>query len=216
MRVISTNLSVSQTIFWNGKEEQTGIYKKAVPHPIFVGFNGVNKDCVVDTVHHGGLEKACYIYSYDHYNFWKSKFPNLNFEFGIFGENITVEGLDESKIFIGETFRLGEALIQISQPRQPCYKLGIRFEDKSIINEFIQAPFPGIYVRVLEEGFVKVGDQSEKIFEEPDSFTVAELYSLIYSKSPDMKMVETALEAKFLAESVKKYLKRKFYTEENN
>jgi len=216
MRILSTNLSIPQTIIWNEKEEQTGFYKKPVTGPVFLGFLGVNNDCVIDTVHHGGIEKACYIYSYDHYDFWKTKYPNLNFEYGMFGENLTVENLDESKIFIGDTYRIGEALIQVSQPRQPCYKLGIRFEDINIITEFVNAPFPGIYIRVLEEGFVKVGDKAIRISEEQNSFSVAELYALIYSKTPDMTQIEKALNDEFLSDGVKKYIIRKFYPENNN
>ena len=158
MKVISTNISESKTILWKGKEEQTGIYKKSVPE-IFLGKSDVVNDSVIERKYHGGIDKACYLYSTDHYDFWKEKYPNLNWHFGMFGENISVEGLNEKELYIGDTLKIGEAIIQVSEPRMPCYKLGYRFGTQKMIKEFTQSTFCGVYTRVLQEGFVKPDDE---------------------------------------------------------
>ncbi|MCL4856573.1 MAG: MOSC domain-containing protein, partial [Flavobacteriales bacterium] len=162
MKVLSVNISKPQTITVNGKEELTGYFKNPV-ETIYLGKTDVKEDSVVDREHHGGENKACYLYGFNHYEFWKNKYPQTAFDFGMFGENITVENIDESTLRIGDTFEIGEAIIQITQPRQPCYKMGIKFNNQKVVNEFRLSNFPGIYVRVLKEGNVKTNDELKLI-----------------------------------------------------
>jgi len=178
MKVLSVNIGELQEISFRGKTELSGYFKKQIHQPIFLGKTGVQNDSVFDRVNHGGENKACYLYSFDHYAFWKIKYPHLNWNYGIFGENITVEGMDESKLKIGDEIRIGDAIVQVTQPRIPCYKMGIRFNDQSIIKEFYDNPYPGFYVRVLKEGYVKEEDELIILKSDPESLSVTEKFKL--------------------------------------
>jgi len=193
MKVISTNLGKPTKIVWNGKETMTGIYKYPVDAPLFLDLEVVQDDTVVDRKHHGGIYKACYLFAADHYAHWKEKYPLLDWNWGMFGENLTIEGLDESQLRIGSIYKLGSALIQITQPREPCYKLGIRFGNQNILKQFIDHGFPGTYVRILKPGKVIVGDTMELVEESETSLTVQQFYNLIFAKIKDKDVLELAL-----------------------
>lgn len=210
MQVLSVNISKPTTILINGKEEFTGYFKTPVENAIFLGKTDVKNDTVVDRIHHGGEDKACYLYGYNHYPFWKTKYPTLHFNFGMFGENITLKTLDETQIYIGDTFQLGDAVIQVSQPRQPCYKMGIKFNDTKIINVFRSLTYSGIYIRVLQEGLVRNGDELKLTERYKKSQTVAEIFKLIYSNNPEQSELENALTNPFLPLRLKEYLTNKF------
>lgn len=210
MKIVSVNRSEPQNITINGRDEVTGYFKKPVTDPLYIMPEGVQHDHVADLVHHGGADKACYLYSFDHYPFWKERYPHLEWEFGMFGENLTVENMDESKIHIGDIFRVGTAVIQVSQPRQPCYKMSYKFKDPKMADHFRRESFPGIYVRVLEAGAVSAGDELVALSVNEYSLTVAEVFRLIYDKTPDQSTLDRALDDTLLAESVKKYLRNKF------
>jgi MOSC domain-containing protein YiiM len=201
MQVLSTNIAEPVTIEWRGQIVQTGIYKNPVKTSIFLGAEDVANDHVIDRRYHGGTDKACYLYSADHYPFWKDKYPNLEWKHGMFGENLTVSGLDESLIRIGDCYRIGEAIIQVSQPRQPCFKLGLRFNNLAIVDDFWNAPYPGVYVRVLQPGAVRNGDELILIEQNPGSFSIAEVFSLFTSSPDDPKRIHQAIAEPFLAES---------------
>ena len=152
MKILSTNIGKPVTIEWRGQQIETGIYKYPVEQPIRLEKEDVADDHVIDRRYHGGVDKACYLYSADHYSFWQSKFPALELQWGMFGETLTVSGLNESAIRIGDYFSVGSAIVQVSQPRQPCFKLGIRFGDQSVVSDLWSLPFPGVYVRVIIPG----------------------------------------------------------------
>ena len=209
MKVLSVNISSLKTILHNGKEEKTGYFKTPVDDAIFLQFEGVKGDSVEDRLHHGGKDKACYIYSFDHYAFWKNLYLNLDWDFGMFGENITVENLNEAEIKIGDIYKVGTAMVQVSQPRQPCYKLGIKFGSQKMVNEFRKSSFPGVYLRVLEEGFVNKNDEFNLIKTNENALTVLQVFQLIYATNPKKEMLEIALSDNNLAENVKNYLKNK-------
>jgi len=152
MQIISTNIGEAINIEWREKQIQTGIFKYGSEVPIFLGKEDVLNDQVIDRRYHGGADKACYLYSADHYSFWQNKYPNQDWQWGMFGENLTVRGLNESEIHIGDTYKIGEAVVQVSQPRQPCFKLGVRFDDQAIVDKFWISDFPGVYVRILKIG----------------------------------------------------------------
>lgn len=194
MKVISTNIGTSTQIVWNGKHTTTGIYKSPVNSPIFLDVEDVRGDTVVDRKYHGGVHKACYLFSADHYPYWKEKYPHLEWDWGMFGENLTLEGLDESQIRIGSTYQLGTALVQITQPREPCYKLGIRFGDQGILKQFIDHGLPGTYVRVVEPGKVTVGDPMELVEASKSPLTVQQFFHLLYSPTKDRDLVRQAID----------------------
>ena len=137
MKIVSTNIGNKVSFDWSGKTVETGIFKKPVNVPILLGHTDVANDTVCDRENHGGIDKACYFYGANHYSFWKEKYPNLKFEFGMFGENITLDNIDETIIRIGNIYQVGNAIVQISEPRIPCFKLGYKFNAQLIIKEFI-------------------------------------------------------------------------------
>lgn len=210
MQVLSCNISQATEIVFNGKTEITGYYKNPVDTPIFLGKNGVEKDTVADKVHHGGPDKACYIYGYNRYAYWQKKYPALAFQYGQFGENITLSNLVETDIHIGDIFQLGKARVQVSQPRQPCYKMGIKFSDTGIVHAFRQTSYCGMYVRVLQEGFVEKGSPVTCLQKAPNSLSLAAVFSLLYTAKPDTKQLQAALENTFLSETIKSYLTKKY------
>ncbi|MBT8311414.1 MAG: MOSC domain-containing protein [Flavobacteriaceae bacterium] len=208
MHVIAANIAQPALIEWKGKKEYTGIYKAAVDKAIFLGKEGVSGDAVADRRVHGGVDKACYLFSADHYDFWKAQYPLLDWDWGMFGENLSISGMDESKIRIGDVFQIGEALVEVSQPREPCYKLGIKFGDQKVISEFIDHGYPGVYVRVLEEGKVCKGDELILKKQSDSSLTVKDFFDFLYTREKDPKLLELILNTPALPEKKKNKLKR--------
>lgn len=188
---------------------ETGIFKYPTEESIFLGYEDVAKDDVVDRIHHGGIDKACYAYSSDHYEFWKKLFPEVDMTYGAFGENLTISGLNESQIQIGDKYEVGTAIIEVAQPRQPCMKLGIRFNDQSVVKLFIQNQFSGVYFRVINPGSVKVGDELTLIYRDENSISVAEVHSLM-GKNKNLLLAKKAIQQDYLAESYREDIKRKF------
>lgn len=182
MKVISTNLGTPTTFVWNGQEEQTGIFKKPVSDPLYLTIKDVLTDTVIDRVHHAGINKACYLFGSDNYPYWKRLYPALDWNWGMFGENLTIEGLDESTMRIGDIYSLGTALVQVSQPREPCYKLGVRFGTQEILRQFIDYNRPGTYVRILAEGAVTIGDDLELKEQSENTLTVQQFYELMFMR----------------------------------
>lgn len=203
MEIISTNLSERRTVAWKGKTIETGIFKYPVAGPLTLDSHDVIGDHVVDRVHHGGSDKACYLFSADVYPWWKEKYPDLEWDFGMFGENLTIAGLDEKDLLIGDTYEVGGAIIQVSQPRQPCYKLGIRFKDQGVLKDFIDQQCPGTYVRVLQPGAVAIGDQLKLTQRNDAAMSIREVYALLYHQKPDLAALRRGLENEALAASAK-------------
>ncbi|WP_320019298.1 MOSC domain-containing protein [Labilibaculum manganireducens] len=208
MKVVSTNIGKSVEINYHGQIEKTGMYKYAVDQAIFLGKEDVVKDAVIDRRYHGGADKACYWYSEKHYTFWKDKFPNLDWNYGMFGENLTISDLDEGDIKIGDVFQIGNARVQVTQPRQPCYKLNYRFDCNSMVRRFIDAGFPGVYIRVIEEGEVRQGDELILLERREESLSIREVYNLLYESSKDQLKLEKALSDPALAASCKRDLNK--------
>jgi len=210
MKVIATNISKGTIITWHGKEEKTGIFKAPTSEPIFLGKTDVAKDTVVDRKYHGGIDKACYLFSAEEYGHWKNLYPNLDWDWGMFGENLTIEGLKESQIRIGDIYKLGGAMVQISQPREPCYKLGIRFKTQNIIKQFIDRSHPGTYVRILEEGLVSQGDSMVLVKQSENSLTIQQFYDLLFAKEKSRELLHLAINNQALPlkkrESLEKYV----------
>lgn len=209
MKVVSTNIGKAVEIEWQGKKELSGLYKYPVDEPIFLGKEDVAKDDVMDRKYHGGLEKACYLYSNDHYEWWKARYPEADWQLGFFGENLTVEGIDEAQIRIGDVYRLGEAVVQVTQPRQPCYKLGIRAANPKIVGDFWDSPYPGVYVRVLQEGTVKTGDEMELIETAAENMTLSEVFALFTRERTNIDKLRQATAIPEMAASCRKDLNKR-------
>ncbi|WP_372772925.1 MOSC domain-containing protein [Mangrovibacterium sp.] len=217
MKVVATNIGQAVEIEWQGAKEMSGLYKYPVDEPIYLGKEDVVKDQVMDRKYHGGEEKACYLYSADHYNWWKERYPEADWELGFFGENITVEGIDESTIRIGDIFQLGDAVVQVTQPRQPCYKLGIRANNQQIVSDFWDSPYPGVYVRVVKEGAVQKGDEMVLLETVSDNMTLAEVFVLFTRERGNVERLREAVAIPEMAASCRKDLsKRLAYAEQNS
>lgn len=209
MKIISTNIGEAKTVLWHGKELTTGIFKFPVEKPIHLGNEDVDNDHVIDRKYHGGIDKACYLYSADHYKFWQNLYPNLEMPWGMFGENLTVDGLNEAEINIGDVFKIGEAVVQATQPRQPCFKLEFRFNDKEIIRKFVNSGFAGVYVRVLEKGYIKATD-TMKIVERKNSISIQKVFQLLYANKLEKEAIQTAVNDPFIAASCRKDLLKRW------
>ena len=208
MKIISTNLGKPKTIQWKGKEVKTGIFKYSVNEPIYLHFDDVVNDHVMDRRYHGGVDKACYLYSANHYSHWQKLYPDLEMPWGMFGENLTVKGLHEAEVNIGDIFKIGDTVVQAAQPRQPCFKLEFRFNDQEIVRKFVDSGFSGVYVRVLENGFVKSGDSIE-LLERKNAVSIQKVYEFIYASEFDPE-IKSAVHDPFIAESCRKDLLKRW------
>ena len=176
MKILSTNLGEKKEINWKGKIVTTGIFKYSVDTPIFLDKEVVKGDAICNREHHGGIEQAVYGYSLKHYDYFKKLYPDLDFEMGIFGENLTIDDLDETKLHQGDTFKVGDAILEVTLQRNPCMKLGVRFNDMKIVKQFWNTTFCGVYFKVVQTGFVETGAIFEQLKSCPDNPTIAELY----------------------------------------
>lgn len=177
MIVKSVNIGEKKAINYKGKIVETGIFKQPVNQPIFLGEEDVENDAVIDRRYHGGIEKAVYAYSENHYDYWKQLYPNLDFNFGMFGENITISNLEETEIQVGNTYELGEVVLEVTKPREPCMKLGLVFGTQAVLKQFWNSTMSGIYFKVLKTGNVSVGDQLTLIKRSDNSPTIAQVYN---------------------------------------
>lgn len=175
MKIVATNLGERKRVNWKGTILDTGFFKAPVAS-IFLGTEDVDKDAVVDREVHGGIDNAVYAYSTDHYPYWKSMYPDLAWEFGMFAENLSVEGMDEATIYVGSTYKIGEAIVEVTKPREPCVKLGMRFNDAEMVKRFWNTNKSGMYFKVVKTGIVKPGDEFILIEEKKENRTIAQVY----------------------------------------
>lgn len=208
MYIESTNISKPKTILWKDKEINTGIYKTPTYKAIYLSKTGIINDYVADTKVHGGIYKACYLFSSNQYPYWQSIYPNLKWNWGMFGENLTVNGMNEKQIMVGDIYRIGDALVQVTQPREPCFKFGFKFGNQNIITQFINHGFSGTYVRVLEEGLIHVKDNVKLIDRLEITLSVAQLYAIIFSKINNRKLLEIAVTLDMIPFKKREQLKR--------
>ncbi len=192
MKIISTNLAKPSTFIWNGRETSTGIFKKPTDAPIYLTKNDVLKDEVSDRLHHGGYYKACYLFASEHYPYWKNLYPDLDWSWGMFGENLTMTGFDERAVYLGAIYKVGECVVQISQYREPCHKFAHKFGTQGVIKQFIDYGLGGTYLSILEEGNVTVGDEFTLLEEPKEKVTVAELFRLVFSKEKNQELLKIA------------------------
>lgn len=176
MKIVSTNIGDRKEVTYKNKTVETGIFKYTVNAPIFLDKEDVKGDAICNRENHGGILQAVYGYSLKHYDFFKPFYPDLDWEYGIFGENLTIDDIDERNIHVGDTFKVGEAILEASVQRNPCYKLGIRFNDMKIVKQFWKTTMCGVYFKVVQTGFVKTGDEFKQIKSCSENPTIADLY----------------------------------------
>lgn len=176
MKIISTNVGERKEIDWKGKTITTGIFKYPTKAPVFLDIETVKEDTICNREYHGGIDQAVYGYSLNHYDYFKKLFPNSDWELGMFGENLTISDLNETQLHVGDTFKVGKCIIEVTKPREPCMKLGVRFNDMKIVKQFWNTSMSGVYFKVLQTGTVKTGDKFEQIKNCPENPTIAEIY----------------------------------------
>ncbi len=181
MRILSVNRSLPQTIEWQGKSVTTGIFKIPVSEPVPVDSDGLNGDGQADLSVHGGVDKAVYAFPHEHYQYFAEMLERKVNEFpcGQFGENLSTEGLLETEVMIGDRFRIGDsAEFEVSQPREPCFKLGIILQAPQILPPFLKSLKTGFYLRVIKSGIIQTGDEIHKIHSAMNSLSVADITRL--------------------------------------
>jgi MOSC domain-containing protein YiiM len=159
MRVLSINLGLPRAVAWQGEYVTTGIFKSPVPGPVAVRTMNLDGDGQADLTVHGGARKAVYVYPHEHYAYWRGELPHADLGFGAFGENLTTEGVLESEVSPGDTLEIGTARFEVTIPRMPCYKLGMRFERADMVKRFWPSRRCGFYLSVAREGEITPGDE---------------------------------------------------------
>lgn len=205
MKVVSVNVGLPGEVRSNGGRVRTGIFKHPVPGPIRVQRLNLVGDRQADLSVHGGPNKAVYAYPAEHYIYWRSELPDEDLPWGMFGENLTTDGLNERDASIGDRFRVGTAELIVTQPRVPCYKLGIRFGRPEMVKRFLNSRRTGFYFAVAQEGEIDTGDPIELVAREPNSLTVADIFQLYAFDTNDREMLQRAAELKALPESWRGY-----------
>lgn len=200
MKIRSIQTGKARDITYRGKQMRTGIFKTPVEGPVFAGTLHLEGDETVDLSVHGGKDKALYAYACDAYEAWAQMRPGDAFGPGAMGENFSVDHLPEDKIYIGDTYEIGEAVIQVTQPRFPCQKLAAKFNDPGIIRQFMAFKRPGVYFRVLKEGVVNPAEDMKLIGQEDVRIPVLELFLLKTAVSVDRSRLEEILKLKTLNE----------------
>lgn len=199
MRIVSLNAGLPRTLLWKGREVTTGIFKEAVKGPVMLRRLNLDGDRQADLTVHGGPTKAVYAYPSEHYDFWRKELPEAELPWGMFGENLTTEGLSESGVCAGERFRIGGAVVMATQPRIPCYKLALKFGRDDIIERFLMSGRSGFYLSVLEEGLVTAGDTIERIHRDENGGTVADLNRLHANGREDIPLMRRAVRVEGLS-----------------
>ena len=192
MKLLSVNVSQPKEVSYNGKRIKTGIFKEPVSGRTMMRQLNLDGDGQGDPTVHGGIHKAVYVYPIEHYDYWKQELGRDDLTYGKFGENLTVEDMLEDTVHIGDVFRIGEALVEVSQPRVPCFKLGIKMRDPQIVKPFLQSERVGFYVRVLEEGEVGAGDAIERTKVGGGQMTVKEIVHLRHFDNSNAAAAEKA------------------------
>lgn len=179
--VVSVNVGLPRDVEWQGRTVRTGIWKKPVAGRVFAGRLNLDGDGQGDLAGHGGEQRALMVYQLESYRYWANYLGRSDLVHGIFGENLTVDGLADAEVCIGDRFRIGSAVVEVSQPRDTCYRLGIRLDRPEMAALLVAHRRPGFYLRVIQEGELGAGDRIEKLSDGPERVTVAEIDALLYS-----------------------------------
>ncbi len=207
MRLISVCVGLPREVDWKGKSVSTGIFKQPVDGRVMMRTLNLDGDRQTDLTVHGGVEKAVYAYPMEHYSYWRQELPEETLSWGMFGENLTVEGLLESEVNIGDRFRIGPAEVLVTQPRFPCYKLNLKFGREDIVKRFLKSRLSGIYFSVVKEGEIGAGDAIILEHRDEHNVTVADIVK-IYGHEASDELVQRAIQVPALAAALRKYFQQ--------
>lgn len=209
MKLLSINVGLPRAVEWRGKSVLTSIFKSPVSGRARVEKLNLEGDQQSDLTVHGGADKAIYVYPSEHYAFWRNELPDLEFPLGAFGENLTSEGLAEESVHIGDRFRAGSAEFVVTQPRMPCFKLGIRFNRPDMVKRFLRSGRTGFYLAVLREGEIGAGDPLELVAKDDKHISVADVTRLYAADAADQELLRRASELPALPESWRAYFRER-------
>jgi MOSC domain-containing protein YiiM len=207
-KLISLNVGMPSLMCYNQKEVATGIFKMPIYEPIYLHWEHFEGDGQADLKHHGGKDKAVCVYGYEHYPFWEQELGRT-LPLGAFGENLTVCGLLESEVCIGDSFQIGNAIVQVSQPRQPCFKLAARYQSPRMPTKVQETGFTGFYFRVLQPGKVHFDDKLIRIHQHSEAITVAFANRVMHHDKNQLQDIEKLLSVKELSASWRSTLEKR-------
>ena len=208
IKLVSVNAGLPREVTWHGQTVTTGIFKQPVKGRVALRKLNLDGDRQADLTVHGGERKAVYCYPLAHYEFWKNELPGRELPLAIFGENFTTDGMLENSVHLGDRFSVGSAEVIVTQPRLPCYKLGIRFQSDDMVKRFLASGRTGFYLGVTREGEVGAGDSIELIARDPNAISISEITRLYIAKrfsTDDIASARRALRVAALPESWKDY-----------
>ena len=208
MKLISLNVGLPRIVESNGEPVTTGIFKEPKQGSVMLRTLNLDGDRQADLTVHGGVSKAVYGYPVEHYEFWKRELPEMELPFGMFGENFTTEGLLEDSLNVGDRFRIGEAELMVTEPRMPCYKLGIKFGRADIIRKFLQSRRTGFYFAVVKEGEVEAGDEIKLLSRDINDITIAYITRLYAFEKDDIDTLRRAVKLEALSDSWREYFQK--------
>jgi MOSC domain-containing protein YiiM len=212
MKLVSVNTGTPQVVPWHERKVTTAIYKQPVEGRVMVRKLNVDGDRQADLTVHGGEYKAVYAYPLEHYEYWKTELSGRELPFGMFGENFTTEGMLEDTTHLGDRFAVGTAEVIVTQPRRPCYKLGVKFESDDMVKRFRKSGRTGFYLAVTREGEVGVGDEIRLVARDENAVSVADINRLYVAKkyaSEDVTLAQRALRVAALPEAWKEYFRER-------
>ena len=211
MKLLSINVGLPRDVKWRGKVVRTSIFKAPVSGRVRVMRLNVEGDQQSDLSVHGGVEKAVYAYPSEHYAFWRNEIASTDFPWGAFGENLTTEGLLEDRIHIGDRYRAGSTEFIVTQPRTPCFKLGIRFNRPDMVKRFLRSGRVGFYLAVVQEGDIGAGDSLDLVAEDNSHITVADVVGLYAADAANQDLLRRASELSALPESWREYFRERLW-----
>lgn len=207
MKLVSVNVGLPRVIAWGGATFETGIFKSPVSGPTMLRTTNLDGDRQADLTVHGGPNKAVYAYPSEHYPAWGAELPDLARTWGAFGENFTTEGMMETVVSVGDQYSIGSAVVRVTTPRLPCFKLAAKFQRDDMIKRFVRSGRCGFYFSVVHEGEVGAGDEFQLLEREEPTLTVDEVNRLYTAKSPDRQILQRSLHLKTLPESWREHFR---------
>jgi MOSC domain-containing protein YiiM len=205
LQVLSVNVGLPRAMRWKGRTVVTGIFKEPVTGHVSIKRLNLEGDRQADLTVHGGPDKAVYAYPAEYYAFWREQFPEMELPWGMFGENLTIEGLLDENVNIGDRYQVGSAQLVVTQPRLPCYKLGLKFGRDDILKRFLQSGLTGFYFAVLQEGEVAAGDPIMLLHRDEHQVKVADITRLYHQDKRNLDLLRRVVAVEALPESWRDY-----------
>jgi MOSC domain-containing protein YiiM len=207
MKVLSVNVGLPREVEWRAEAVKTAIFKAPVSGRVAVTRLNLAGDRQADLSVHGGPDKAVYAYPSEHYGYWREELPGTALPWGVFGENLTVEGLVEAELRVGDVLRIGSAELVVTQPRLPCYKLNARFQRPDMVKRFLRSRRTGFYLAVVKEGHLAAGDPIELVATDPSAIRVTEIVTLYTDKGNSGELLQRALATAALPQAWRDHLR---------